>query len=141
VAKPLGVVVQEVTVRGPGELETAFSAMKRARADALILGENTRFGAERQRIVDLAIRYRLPMIVAAKEYAEAGALASYRTDYLDLFRRAALYVDKILTGAKPADLPIEQPTKFELVINRKTARALSLTIPRHLLDRADQVIR
>jgi putative ABC transport system substrate-binding protein len=115
--------------------------MKRARADALILGENTRFGAERQRIVDLAIRYRLPMIVAAKEYAEAGALASYRTDYLDLFRRAALYVDKILTGAKPADLPIEQPTKFELVINRKTARALSLTIPRHLLDRADQVIR
>jgi putative ABC transport system substrate-binding protein len=141
VAKPLGVVVQEVAVRGPGDLETAFSTMKRARADALILGENTRFGAERQRIVDLAIRYRLPMIVAAKEYAEAGALASYGTDYLDLFRRAALYVDKILKGAKPADLPIEQPTKFELVINLKTARALSLTIPRHLLDRADQVIR
>ena len=141
VAKPLGVVVQEVAVRGPGDLETAFSTMKRARADALILGENTRFVAERQRIADLAIRHRLPMIVAAKEYAEAGGLASYGTDYLDLFRHAALYVDKILKGAKPADLPIEQPTKFELVINLKTARALSLTISRHLLDRADQVIQ
>jgi putative ABC transport system substrate-binding protein len=115
--------------------------MKRSRVDALILGENTRFLGDRQRIADLAIRHRLPMMTPTKEYAEAAALVSYGTDYLDLFRHAALYVDKILKGAKPADLPIEQPTKFELVINLKTAKALGLTISRYLLDRADQVIQ
>ena len=140
VAKSLGVVVQGVGVRGPRDFDAAFLAMKRARTDAVILAENTRFIADRRRIADLAVMHRLPMMVAAKEYAEAGGLISYGTDYPDLFRRAATYVDKILKGAKPGDLPIEQPTKFELVINLSTAKALGLTIPPSLLQRADQVI-
>jgi ABC-type uncharacterized transport system substrate-binding protein len=139
-ARPLGLVVQSVGVRGPKELDVAFVAMKRARADAVIVLESTAFFPDRQRIADLALRHRLPMAAQAREYAEAGALISYGTDYLDLFRRAAMYVDKILKGAKPADLPIEQPTKFELIINLKTAKALGLTIPQSLLQRADQVI-
>jgi putative ABC transport system substrate-binding protein len=114
--------------------------MKRARTDAVIFAENTRFIAHRRRIADLAVTHRLSMMVAAKEYAEAGGLIGYGTDYSDLFRRAATYVDKILRGAKPADLPIEQPTKFELVINLKTAKALGLTIPPTVLLQADQVI-
>jgi putative ABC transport system substrate-binding protein len=140
-AKSLGVVVQGVGVRGPGDLDAAFLAMKRARTDAVILGENTLFIADRRRIADLAVMHRLPMMVAAKEYAQAGGLVSYGTDYPDLFRRAAAYVDKIFKGAKPADLPIEQPTKFELVINLKTAKALGLTIPPSLMQRADEVIQ
>jgi putative ABC transport system substrate-binding protein len=132
--------VQGFSVRNSRALEAAFVAIKRARSDAVIFGENTLFMADRGLIADLALSHRLPMMVAAKEYAEAGALLSYGTDYLDLFRRAATYVDKILKGAKPGDLPIEQPTKFELVINLKTAKALGLTIPPSLLQRADQVI-
>jgi putative ABC transport system substrate-binding protein len=139
-AKSVGVVVQGVSVRGPKDLDAAFLAMKRARTDAVILAENTRFIADRRRIADLALMHRLPMMVAAKEYAEAGGLISYGTDYPDLFRRAATYVNKILKGAKPGDLPVEQPTTFELVINLKTAKALGLTIPPSLLQRADQVI-
>ena len=139
-ARPLGLVVQSVGVRGPKELAVAFVAMKRARADAVIVLESTAFFPDRQRIADLALRRRLPMAAQVREYAEAGALISYGTDYFDLFRRAAMYVDKILKGAKPADLPIEQPTKFELIINLKNAKALGLTIPQSLLQRADQVI-
>ena len=139
-ARPLGLVVQSVGVRGPKELAVAFVAMKRARADAVIVLESTAFFPDRQRIADLALRHRLPMAAQVREYAEAGALISYGTDYFDLFRRAAMYVDKILKGAKPADLPIEQPTKFELIINLKNAKALGLTIPQSLLQRADQVI-
>jgi putative ABC transport system substrate-binding protein len=108
--------------------------------DAVIFGENTLFLADRRHVADLAMMHRLPMMAAAKEYAQAGVLVSYGTDYSDLFRRAAEYVDKILRGAKPADLPIEQPTKFELVINLKTAKALGLTIPPSVLARADEVI-
>jgi putative ABC transport system substrate-binding protein len=139
-AKSFGVVVQAVGVRRPSEFNAAFSAIKKSHADAVILAENTRYIADRRRIADLAVTHRLPMLVATKEYAEAGALVSYGTDYLDLFRRAAQYVDKILRGANPADLPIEQPTRFELVINLKTAKAIGLTIPPSLLARADQVI-
>ena len=139
-ARPLGLVVQSVGVRGPKELDAAFVPMKRARADAVIVLETTVFFPDRQRIADLALMHRLPMLAQAKEYAEAGALISYGTDYLDLFRRAAMYVDRILKGAKPADLPVEQPTKFELILNLKTAKALGLTIPQSLLQRADQVI-
>jgi putative tryptophan/tyrosine transport system substrate-binding protein len=141
VKKSLGVAVQVVNVRGPKDLAPAFEAMKRARIDAVVFAENTEFIAERRHIADLALSHRLPMMVAASEYAHAGALISYGTDYLDLFRRAASYVDKILKGAKPGDLPVEQPTKFELVINLKTAKALGLTIPQSVLGRADEIIQ
>ena len=130
-----------VNVRGPGDLDAAFLAVKRDRTDAVIFAENTLFITDRRHIAELALKHRLPMMVPASEYARAGALISYGTDYLDLFRRAAMYVDKILKGAKPADLPIEQPTKFEFVINLKTAKALGLTIPPSLLQRADEVIQ
>jgi putative ABC transport system substrate-binding protein len=140
-AKSLGVVVQSVDARGPKEFDAAFSAMKRARADAVILGVNSPFMAHRRRLAELAVSHRLPMMAQAREYAEAGALVSYGTDYPDRFRRAAVYVDKILKGTKPGDLPIEQPTKFELVINLKTAKALGLTIPQSVLGRADELIQ
>jgi putative tryptophan/tyrosine transport system substrate-binding protein len=140
-AKSLGMVVRDVVVRGPRDLDAAFLAVKRARVDAVILGGNTEFIADRRRLADLAVTHRLPLMVPAKEYAEAGALISYGTDYLDLFRRAATFVDKILKGAKPGDLPIEQPTKFELVINLKTAKALGLALPQSLVQRADEVIQ
>jgi len=140
-ARTLGLTVQGVGVRGPRELDAAFVAMKRARADAVIVGENTPFFADRRRIADLAVMHRLPTVAQAKEYAEAGGLVSYGPDYPDQFRRAVTFVDKILKGAKPGDLPIEQPTKFELVINLKTAKALGLTIPPSLLGRADEVFQ
>jgi putative ABC transport system substrate-binding protein len=139
--KSLGIVVQSVDARGQKEFDAAFQAMKRGRADAVILGVNTPFMADRRRLAELAVSHRLPMMTPAKEYAEAGGLVSYGTDYPDLFRRAAAYVDKVLKGAKPADLPIEQPTKFELVINLKTAKALGLTVPQSVLGRADEVIQ
>jgi len=139
-ATSMGIAVQSIAVRGHTEFDAAFAAMKRARAEAVILVASPPFIGDRRRIADLAVTHRLPMMVGAKEYAEAGGLLSYATDYLDLFRRAAVYVDKILNGSKPADLPVEQPTKFELVINLKTAKALGLTIPQTLLLRADQVI-
>jgi ABC-type uncharacterized transport system substrate-binding protein len=139
-AKSLGVVLQIVGVHGHKDLDGAFLAMKRARVDAVMFAENTLFIAYRQHVADLAITHRLPMMAPAKEYALVGVLLSYGTNYPELFRRAAAYVDKILKGAKPGDLPVEQPTKFELVINLKTAKALGLTIPPSLLARADQVI-
>ena len=105
----------------------------------LILGDPT-IGVHRSRIAELAVKSQLPTVTTLREGVEAGLLMSYGTDFHDLWRRAATYVDKILKGAKPGDLPVEQPTKFELVINLKTAKALGLTIPPSLLQRADQVI-
>ena len=105
----------------------------------IVIGSPPLF-TERKRIADLALKHRLPTVVGGREYAEAGGLFSYAVSYPNLFRRAASYVDKILKGGKPADLPVEQPTTFELVINLKTAKALGLTIPPSLLLRADQVI-
>jgi putative ABC transport system substrate-binding protein len=139
-ATSIGVTLRDVGVRAPRDFEAAFSAIAKERVAAVIVLPSAAFFPERRRIADLAAARRLPTVVGAREYAEAGGLMSYGTDFPDLFRRAARYVDKILKGAKPADLPIEQPTKFELVINLKTAKALGLTIPPSLLLRADQVI-
>ena len=138
--RTLPVQQQPVAVRTAAELEGAFAAMARARAQAVLVLIGPIFFAERQRVAELAIKHRLPTMSTLKEVAEAGGLMSYGPNQEDLYRRGAIYVDKILKGAKPADLPIEQPTKFELVINLKTAKALGLTIPPSLLHRADQVI-
>ncbi|MGH9365232.1 MAG: ABC transporter substrate-binding protein, partial [Thermoanaerobaculia bacterium] len=139
-ARPLGVRLQFVEARGPEDFDRAFSDMTRARAGALtVLGSSMLF-VEHRRLVDLAAKNRLPAVYGLREYVDAGGLMAYGPNVADLYRRAATYVDRILKGAKPADLPIEQPTTFELVINLKTAKALGLTIPPSLLQRADQVI-
>jgi putative tryptophan/tyrosine transport system substrate-binding protein len=140
-ARALGMRLQFVEARGPADFERAFSDMARARADALAVLPSPTFLYERRRLVDLAAKNRLPTVFAFREYVDAGGLMSYGPDIADMYRRAATYVDKILKGAHPRDLPIEQPTKFELVINLKTAKALGLTIPPSLLARADEVIQ
>jgi putative ABC transport system substrate-binding protein len=126
--------------RGPDEIERAFSAMGSERIDALIILPHPVAGQNRRLIVDLAAKHRLPAIYAFREFPEAGCLMSYGANNADLYRRAADYVDRILKGAKPADLPVQQPVKFELIINRKTAKALGVTIPPSLLTRADEII-
>ena len=138
--RALGVRIQSVEARGPADLEKAFSAMTSARAGALVLSSSNMFQRERRRLVELAAKSRLPGVYGFREYVDAGGLMSYGPHAPDVFRRGATYVDKILRGAKPGDLPVEQPTKFELVINLKTAKALGLTIPPSVLGRADQVI-
>ncbi len=140
-ARSLGIGLQSVAVRpDPRDYDAAFVAIKRDGAGAVIVVQSSAFFASYQRLSDLALTHRLPSVGGSKEYPEAGGLMSYGADYPDLFQRAAVFVDKILKGAKPADLPIEQPTKYELVINLKTAKALGLKIPPSLLLRADQVI-
>jgi putative ABC transport system substrate-binding protein len=139
-ARTLGVQLRLVAVQGPDELESAFSTIAGERADALLVFPSPMLFAERRRIVDLAAKYRLPSMAMGKEFAELGGLIAYGASIPGLFRRCATYVDKIIKGAKPADLPVEQPTKFDLVINIKTANALGLDIPPQLLARADEVI-
>ena len=139
-ARALGVRVQFVEARVPADFDRAFSEMTRARAGALTVFPSPMCGSEVRRLVDLAAKNRLPAVYQWKEFVDAGGLMSYGPNLADLYRRAATYVDKILKGAKTADLPVEQPTKFELVINLKTAKALGLTIPPSVLGRADQVI-
>jgi putative ABC transport system substrate-binding protein len=139
-ARTLGVQLQVVGARTGADLEGAFSAMAGERAQAVLVLAYSGFTAERQRLAELALRHRLATMFGVKDHAEAGGLVSYAADFGDLFRRGAIYVDKILKGAKPAELPVEQATKFELVINLKTAKTLGLTIPRSILARADQVI-
>jgi putative ABC transport system substrate-binding protein len=139
-AASLGLQVQSLGVRDPGELDRAFAAMREARAGALIVESSSMLFTWRERLADLALKNRLPTMFAQRQYAEAGGLMAYSADFSDLFRRAATFVDKILKGAKPADLPVEQPTKWEFVVNLKTAKALGLTIPRPLMLRADQII-
>ena len=129
-----------VGVKRVAELDGAFATISRDRPDALVLLADRFLLAERVRIVELAEQRRLPTMYPYREMVKAGGLMSYSPSYPDLFRRAATFVDKILKGAKPADLPVEQPTKFELVINLKTAKALGLTIPQTLMLRADQII-
>jgi putative ABC transport system substrate-binding protein len=140
-ARALGVRPQFVEARGPEDFDRAFSEMTRARAGALTVLPSTMFSNERRRLVDLAAKNRLPAVYQSREFVDAGGLMAYGPNFADLFRRAATYVDRILKGAKPADLPVEQPAKFELVINLKTAKALGLTIPPSLLQRADEVIQ
>jgi len=140
-AQALGMQLQRLEIQEPAELEHAFTTMTRARADALIVLPSQVFFSLRTQITELAAQHRLPAMYEGKEFVEAGGLMSYGPSVPDLFRRTATYVDKILKGAKPADLPVEQPTKFELIINLKTAEALGLTIPPTLLFQADEVIR
>ena len=128
-------------VRTPEEFGPAFSAVSRAHAQALYVIEDAFFFTHRTTLLKLASKARLPAIYGEREFADEGGLMSYGPNFGDLFRRSAGYVDKILKGAKPGDLPIEQPTKFELVVNLKTAKALGITIPESILLRADEVIR
>ena len=139
-ARALGVQLQLVGVRGADEFARAFSTMVKERAEALVVFPSPMLFNERRRIVELATNRPMPSIFAAREFVELGGLLSYGASISDLSRRGATYVDKILKGANPAELPVEQPAKFELVINLKTAKALGLTIPPSLLLRADQVI-
>ena len=139
-ARALGVRLQFVEARSRGDLDRAFSEMTKARAAALTVLPGSMFVNERRRLVDLAARNRLPAVYPWSEGVAEGGLMSYGPDLADLFRRAAAYVDKILKGAKPGDLPVEQPAKFELAINLKTAKTLGRTIPPALLQRADRVI-
>jgi putative ABC transport system substrate-binding protein len=140
-ARALGVQPQFIEAQGPDDFDRAFSDMTRARAGALTLLPSARFLREHRRLVDLAAKNRLPAVYTSREFVDAGGLMSSGANQPDLFRRAATYVDKILKGAKPGDLPVEQPTKFELVINLKTAKALGLTIPQSVLAHADEVIQ
>ncbi len=139
-AKVLGISLHVTGVRGPEDFDRAFQAIAEVRPDALLVFVDPFITASRNRIAALALRSRLPAVYGLSGFAEAGGLANYGPDLAEMFRRAATYVDKILKGAKPADLPVEQPTKFERVINLKTAKALGLMIPPSLLLRADQLI-
>ncbi len=139
-ARALGVQLQVWKVRNGGELDHAFTVIARERAAGIIILPSTTLYAYRARIAQLAVKHRLPTSAWARDFTEAGCLMSYGVINSDVARRAAYFVDKILKGAKPADLPVEQPTKFDLVINLKTAKALGLTIPPSVLGRADQVI-
>ena len=141
VANVLGVQLQILQVRGPNDLQSAFDASTKAGAGAVIVLQGPLTSSYRKRIVELATKSRLSAVYHESEFPEAGGLMSYGVSYSDMYRRAAIYVDKILKGAKPADLPVEQPTKFEFVINLKTAKQIGLTMPPNVLARADRVIK
>ena len=140
-AGAFGVKLQYLDILDPKDIETAFRAATKARADALLVLVSGVLADHRTQIANLALKSRLPVTYYRREYVEDGGLMSYSVSYTDLDRRAATYVDKILKGAKPGDLPVEQPTKFELVINLKTAKQIGLTIPQSVLYRADKIIR
>jgi putative ABC transport system substrate-binding protein len=140
-AAALKVKIQSLDVLGPTDFETAFKAAKKGRAEAALVLVSTVFNSHRTQVIELAVKSQLPAIFYSAEYAELGGLMAYGASYTDLYRRIATYVDKILKGAKPADLPVEQPTKFEFIINLKAAKQIGLTIPPNVLARADRVIR
>ena len=140
-ARTLGLRLQYVEARGPADLDGAFSEMVRAHAEALAVLGNVLFFYERRRLAELAAKYRLPAVYSSRFYVDAGGLMCYGASLADLLRRAATYVDKILKGAKPGDLPVERPTKFELVVNLKSAKSIGLVLPPSLLERADEVIQ
>ena len=141
VAAALKVQLQYLDVQGPKDIETAFREAIKGRADGMLPLNNPILNSQRKQLVNLAIRSRLPAIYPVPEYVQDGGLMSYAPNYVDLYRRAATYVDKILKGAKPAELPVEQPTKFELVINLKTAKQIGLTILPTVLYQADKIIK
>jgi putative ABC transport system substrate-binding protein len=140
-ARAFGVQLQYLDVLDPKDIETAYRAAGKGRADAVLTLTSAILLSQRAQLADLAVKSRLPAIYHQSQYVEAGGLMSYGASFTDLFRRAAIYVDKILKGAKAGDLPVEQPTKFELVINLKTAKQIGLTIPPNVLARADRVIK
>jgi putative ABC transport system substrate-binding protein len=140
-ARALGIKLHVLSARDSTAIDKAFSAMSRERPEALIVVPHPRYFQNRQHIINHAAKHRLPAIYSQAVYVEDGGLMSYGADYIDEYRRLAIYVDKILKGAKPADLPVEQPTKFELVINLKTAKQIGLPIPPNVLARADRVLR
>jgi putative ABC transport system substrate-binding protein len=140
-ARSLGVQLQLLEARGPDEFDAAFAALSKERAGALLVLPDSVFNRHRARVTGLAAKNRLPSMYGTSEWVKAGGLISYGLHLPDVFRQSATFVDKILKGAKPADLPVEQPTKFELVINLKTAKALGLTIPPSVLARADEIIQ
>jgi ABC-type uncharacterized transport system substrate-binding protein len=139
-ARKLNVALLPAAIRRRDEIEGAFAVMVRERAGAVLVAQDPLVFSARRQVVLLAARHRLPAVYGVREFAEAGGLMSYGPNLTHQFRHAAVYVDKILKGVKPGDLPVEQPTKFELVINMKTARALGLTIPASLWARADQIL-
>ena len=141
VARPLGVTLQDRGVKDPNELEVVFAVMTKDRPDAFLALMDPVLNSHRKRILDFLAKNRLPAIFQSRDWVEAGGLISYGPIYSDLYRRAAVQMDKILKGTKPADIPVEQPTKFELVINLKTAQQIGLTIPPNVLVRADKVIK
>ena len=136
-----GVTVLPVEARTPQEISAALASMRQQKADALLVMLHPLFEQQRSQIAELTLKHRLPTMTADRMYAESGCLMSYGASLADMFRRAATYVDRIVKGAKPADLPVEQPTRFELVINLKIAKALGITIPQSVLARATEVIR
>lgn len=138
--RKLGVQLHPVSARAPGELESAFATMAREGVQAVLILGNPIIFAERQRLAELAIKHRLSTMSEMREVAEVGGLMSYGADFPDLYRRGAIYVDRILRGTRPADLPVEQATRFELVVNLKTAKVLGLTIPPSVLARADRIV-
>jgi putative ABC transport system substrate-binding protein len=140
-ARLLGIALQPVEVRNADDIAGALQGALKSRADALTTLPDPLIGGQRKQIIEFADKHRLPAIYPASEYVEDGGLMSYAPNFIDQFRRAGVYVDKILKGAKPADLPVQQPTKFELVLNLKTAKQLGLTIPPNVLARADKVIK
>jgi putative ABC transport system substrate-binding protein len=140
-AEAFGVKLQYLDIKASKDIEAVFHAASKGRTDAVLVLQSPVFNSQRAQIADLALKSRLPATYPRREFVEAGGLMSYGVNFTDLDRRAALYVDKILRGANPADLPVEQPTKFELVINLKTAKQIGLTIPPQVLARADRVIR
>jgi putative ABC transport system substrate-binding protein len=140
-ARALGMTIEFLEARNLDEFKTAFVTAARKRLEAVVVSESTRNTEQREQIAQLAAGHRIPAMYGRREFVDAGGLMSYGPSYVEFFRRAAVYVDKILKGAKPADLPVEQPTKVELVINLKAAKTLGLTIPQSLLLRADEVIQ
>jgi ABC-type uncharacterized transport system substrate-binding protein len=140
-AKALGLKLQSLPVRSLDDFESAFARAQRDGAQALITSPNTLIITQQRQVLDFAAKNRLPAIYPTSEFVEAGGLMSYAPNYADLYTRAADYVDKILKGAKPADIPVEQPKKFEFLVNLKTAKQIGLTIPPNVLARADRVIK